>query len=779
MAFLVKGRARRSLTGRLIGTIILSSIVATIAVTAVQVKLDHQRNVEAIEKRFADVQRSYLPIIAKNLWLLDPERLQTLLTGISVIPGFQYAEVVAESGKILARTGESRESQVISRSVKLPYEHRGEFRILGTFKLVASLDGAFNEAARNAIFILLTNAIVIFLLVAIIYITVHRIVTRHMARMAAYARNFSTENIDQPLVLDRRVNPGDDDELHGLVTSINEMRSNLKSSYERLNTQNIELENRVAERTSALVLEIQQHESTERELRNSEAKIRAIIASTAEGILTIDDHGLIETFNPAAEQIFGYSAEQVVGNNVSMLMAEDERAEHDVYVADSELHAPRIINQSRDLFGLHQDGTVIPLELNVARMDIAGQQKFVGVLRDISQRKLTEAELADSKREAETANRAKSEFLSSMSHELRTPLNAILGFSQMLQYNPKEPLSGSQQESVDHIMRGGEYLLRLIDMVLDLAKIESGNFGISLESVNPDELCKECLILIESQAKPRGIVIEARYDAMARPIKADYTRFKQVMLNLLSNAIKYNRDGGGVSVTCDDAPDGMVKISVADTGTGIPEERCGELFEPFSRLGVERTDIEGTGIGLTITKQLIEAMGGQIGFKTELGVGSTFWVTMPKATDADTALPSRRLTGRQSKLMPTTNPELEATVLYIEDNPANLRLMEAIIGEVDGLSLISAENAEIGVVMANQRQPDLILMDINLPGLDGIAAMEILQADEKTKDIPVIAVSAAVMPGDIERAMSAGFQSYLTKPIQVPDVIKAIKEILD
>lgn len=377
--------------------------------------------------------------------------------------------------------------------------------------------------------------------------------------------------------------------------------------------------------------------------------------------------------------------------------------------------------------------------------------------------------------EADKANQAKSEFLSSMSHELRTPMNAILGFGQMLEINPKEPLTAEQKNCVDHIMGGGNHLLELIDQVLDLATIEAGKLKISLEEIELDKVCRESLALIEKSARDRGLNIESDVEE-SHCIKADYTRFKQVLLNLLSNAVKYNREGGRILLASKDVPDNIVRISVTDTGAGIPPDLRDRLFEPFNRLGRESSDIKGTGVGLTITKQLVEAMDGHIGLESEVEKGSTFWVEFPSIECTGVKKMEHDEVSEEGEHR--EQPYSVSTVLYIEDNPDNLNLMEVIIGSMDGVSMISAHNAELGMSMAEEKQPDLILMDINLPGMDGIAAKKILSTIDRTKDIPVVAVSAAAMKSDIDKGMAAGFKEYLTKPFDVTEIVEVIKKEL-
>ncbi len=389
-----------------------------------------------------------------------------------------------------------------------------------------------------------------------------------------------------------------------------------------------------------------------------------------------------------------------------------------------------------------------------------------------------EAALRASKKEADKANQAKSEFLSSMSHELRTPLNAILGFGQMLELNPKEPLTKTQISCVDHINAGGRHLLELINEILDLATIEAGKLKLSIEDVCATSVLDECLSLVHTTAGERGIEVVVGEGFATKPaIRADYTRFRQALLNLMSNAVKYNREKGTISVDCHEKPGGMLLISVTDTGKGIPDSMLGKLFEPFSRLEKEDTEIEGTGIGLTITKQLIEKMGGHIGVDSKLGKGSTFWIELPgvenkivaqNAADQETAEDGAK-----------SLPDMAGTVLYVEDNPANLELMQLIVECIDGLSLISAYNAELGIELAKSKKPNLIILDINLPSMNGFEALKMLQAIDGTKDIPVIALSANAMPKEIKKGMEAGFRQYLTKPIKVEEVVSSIKGAME
>jgi PAS domain S-box-containing protein len=402
-----------------------------------------------------------------------------------------------------------------------------------------------------------------------------------------------------------------------------------------------------------------------------------------------------------------------------------------------------------------------------------GDGGTVATSLDITELKETEEDLRQAMQSAEKANKAKSEFLSSMSHELRTPLNAILGFSQMLTLDPNEPLSDSQEKSVDHIMKGGSHLLNLIDDVLDLAKVEAGKIELSIEDVPIMQPLGDSITSIEAQAQLRGIDVKLEsVDTEAVVIRADATRFKQVLLNLLSNGVKYNKENGSLTISTHVIED-RLRISVSDTGDGIPEDRQVELFQPFNRLGQEATLTEGTGIGLVVTKSLVEEMMGEIGFESVVGEGSTFWVEFPiskKPTIIDTL-------ATKNEDHPTfTN--LAGHILYVEDNSANVDLLEMIVSRIDGLTVTSVINAELGLDMLRSSRPDLIIMDINLPGMSGFDALVEIQNIKNVCDVPVIALSANATPRDIQKGHNAGFYDYLTKPIDVGTILNAIEKAL-
>lgn len=646
-------------------------------------------------------------------------------------------------------------------------------------------------------------------------------------------------------------------------------------------------------------------------LAESEARLRAVMDTTVDGIVVIDERGVIESFNAAAQNIFGYAAAEAIGQNVALLMPAPDTTRHDSYIANYlTTGEAKIIGFGREVTGRRKDGSAVPLDLAISETRIGGQRVFTGIVRDITDRKqadvavrrlarqnelilnaagdgiygldidgkavfvnsigarmlgwepeeligrllhdvvhhkhpdgtpypmeecptyqtlrdgkpqerrdevfwhrdghgipvrytsmpiyeydslvgavLTFRDISESieaerqlllaKDEADAANLAKSDFLSQMSHELRTPLSAILGFGQLLASDTETALNETQSAAVQQILSSGEHLLTLINEVLDLVVIESGKVPLSMEDVEPGTVIENSLVQSEAFADTNGVRL---VDRTARkdlpPVQTDATRFQQAMLNLISNAIKYNRDDGTVTVDAAKTDDGFLRISVADTGMGIPDARREDVFIPFTRLVARSSEIEGTGIGLTITKNLIELMGGRVDFESTEGEGSTFWIDLPLATGPG-------MGARQAEVA-MISPDDEAwdaalgerTILYVEDDPANLRLLKQIMSRVPALTAIAADTAELALELADAHRPDLILMDIDLPGMDGIEALARLRQNPRTRDIPVVALSASAMPADVERGRAAGFRKYLTKPLNIAETLKTIREII-
>jgi PAS domain S-box-containing protein len=685
-----------------------------------------------------------------------------------------------------------------------------------------------------------------------------------------------------------------------------------KAEQAQLQAQN-ELEGRVQQRTMELkeVNEALREEIAERKgmvtaLRDSEAQIRAIVENVVDGIVTIDEKGIIELFNSTAEKIFGYSAKEVIGKNINMLMPQPYQSEHDGYMQSyQETGEAKIIGLKREIWGLRKDRSVFPMELAVNEFYIGGRRAYTGVVQDITEkkqvqwslermtrqnelilksvgdgifgvnlegeitfynpsalkmthfdedelegkslhevldlvheegssqrqdyplyqvfkdgqtqskyeevfwtkdgsallaeyictpiyedekivgavvtfrdilrRKRVEEALVQAKEEAERANRAKSDFLSRMSHELRTPLNSILGFAQILEMDKIDRLTSRQKPWVSQVRKAGDHLLELINEILDLARIESGKMAVSMENVDVVPLMKEVLVLIMPMSKERKIKLVNMVSIPSLVVFGDRVRLKQVFLNLLSNAVKYNIENGIISIYYRKTSEGKIRISIEDSGIGVSKDKIDDLFEPFARLDADDTEVEGTGIGLTITRRLVEQMRGNIFVKSTLDKGSCFTLELPAGVAQEEKAPEDAKVEFPPKPL---NPNENYTLLYIEDNPDNLILVRQVLKTRPNIRLIFSRDSRTGIELALAHHPDLILMDINLQGMDGFMALKALRAYREIRSIPVVAVSANAMKEDIDHGLEAGFDSYITKPINIARFMEVVDRLL-
>jgi len=515
-------------------------------------------------------------------------------------------------------------------------------------------------------------------------------------------------------------------------------------------------------------------------LRDHQLYTRSLFESNIDPIMTTDPAGIITDVNNQMETLTGCPRGELIGTPFKNYFTDPDLAAAGIRQVLAE---KKVSNY--ELTARARDGRKTFVSYNATTFyDAAGKLKGVfAAARDITEAKRLDrmlqeknTELESAKSAAEKANLAKSDFLSSMSHELRTPLNAVLGFAQVIESGTPPP-TPSQKRSLDQILKAGWYLLELINEILDLARIEAGRLALSREPVSLNEVMLECQAMIEPQARLRGIGMHfPRFDSPTF-VLADRTRLKQVLINLFFNAVKYNKPEGTVVVDCLAASPESVRISVRDTGAGLPEEKLTQLFQPFNRLGKEVGIEEGTGIGLVVAKRLVELMGGSIGVDSTVGAGTVFWIELtPCAAPrlADTGTHSANLSQA-----PITAGAALRTLLYVEDNPANMRLVEELIARRSDLRLLSAADGILGIELAREFLPEVILMDINLPGISGIEAMTILRADPATAHIPIVAISANAMPGDIKRGLDAGFFRYLTKPIVVNEFMDALGVALD
>ena len=568
--------------------------------------------------------------------------------------------------------------------------------------------------------------------------------------------------------------------IRSCLRSMQEMRC-IAQDTAQLETTNQIVEAKVIERTA--------------EVKASEERFRLLVDGVKDYAITmLDAHGRVVSWNAGAERIKGYGAEEIIGRDSSCFLTEDDiqsgRPAHDLETAAS-------TNRSEsEGWRVRKDGSRFwaNVVLTAVRDEHNQLKGFSQVTRDITERKRAEdamlqanddlehrvvartAELATAnaglhaaKEEAEQANRAKSEFLSRMSHELRTPMNSILGFGQLLE---RDALTPRQQERVGHVCKAGRHLLDLINEVLDISRIESGHLELSIEPVQVSSLLREAMDLLRPLAAERHI--ELQLEPAIDPtwhVMADCQRLKQVLLNILGNGIKYNRNGGKVIVSCARTADDC-QIRVTDTGPGVSSENMSRLFTPFDRLGAEQSQIEGTGLGLAVSKRLVEAMGGKIEVASSRGSGSTFSVTL-----ASTEAPARQRAGEEGTRIdgPTEmNVIVRRTILYIEDNLANLALIEDLLADRPDLKLMTAMQGRVGLDLALQHKPDLTLLDLHLPDIPGSEVLLQLRAHDATHAMPIVAVSADATPAQIKRILAAGADEYVTKPIDVPKLLSIL-----
>ncbi|MCD2451622.1 PAS domain S-box protein [Methylicorpusculum oleiharenae] len=555
---------------------------------------------------------------------------------------------------------------------------------------------------------------------------------------------------------------------------------------------------------TGILRDITARKQAEETLIKAGALQNAIYNSANFLIIATDAKGVIQIFNVGAERMLGYAAAEVMNKITPADISDPQELITRAKELSAELFTPimpgfealvfkasRGIEDIYELTYLHKDGIRLPAVVSVTAL-LDAQDQIIGYLligTDNTARKRVEeertllnealqdknTELQSAKLFADKANRAKSEFLSRMSHELRTPLNAILGFAQLLEAGSPAP-TDIQIIRLHEILKAGWYLLDLINEILDLALIESGKLSLSQEPVSLIDLIIECQAMIEPKLQERDITLTILPFDDASFIFADRTRVKQALINLLSNAIKYNCEHGTIEVKLSSTPPDRTRISITDSGMGLSQEKLEQLFQPFNRLGQENGNREGTGIGLVVTKQLVELMGGNIGVESKSGVGSVFWIELIRDDSSPFA-------GTQSLLKELLVPQTQTpgelrTLLYVEDNPANLMLVEQIIESLPHLQMLSARNANLGIALAKSHLPDVILMDINLPGISGIKALKILHDDPITAHIPVVALSANAMPRDIEKGLAAGFFRYLTKPIKIHEFMSALEDAL-
>lgn len=713
----------------------------------------------------------------------DFSGLQEIVGGLERYPDLQHAIVLDAEGQVLAHTDATRRGLYLT---DLP--SRPELTFLGQDAAMVdvaspitlsghpigwvrvglgqqSMTGQLARIARNGIFYTLIAVV----LAAFLAMLAARRLTRRLYAIQSVADAVQAGRHEL------RADIAGVDEAAQLARQFNDMLDTLEKHSEALGQANAALRSEIGQRRVA---------------EEARDRMISVVETSPDYISMADPDGKVLYLNQGGQAMIGLSERPL--NDLSIPSVHPQWAT-DIILGQGIPAALRDGSWSGETALLNmRDGSEIPVsQIILAHRDPEGELLYLStVMRDITERKRAEKQLqrlneeleervvqrtADmklAKEEAERANQAKSEFLSSMSHELRTPMNAILGFGQLIECDASLP--EEHQDNVREILKAGHHLLELINEVLDLAKVESGHINLSLEPVEVCTVVEDCLGLVGPLAD-RGDIRLSHHGLKGARVRADRTRLKQALLNLLSNAVKYNREGGSVHLDVRAEGSGQLRIRVADTGAGIPADRLGELFQPFNRLDAEYSDIEGTGIGLTITRRIVEMMGGAVGVESEVGVGSTFWIELPleSAPDSDRGLDRQGSAEARATAAQHAGAK-QRVVLYIEDNPANIERVAQVLGHRPHIHLLTAHTPELGIELALARRPGLILLDVNMPGMDGYQVLEVFKADARLKAIPVVAITANAMPHDIERGRAAGFSEYLTKPLDVAGFFRVL-----
>ncbi|WP_173065407.1 ATP-binding protein [Sulfurimicrobium lacus] len=608
----------------------------------------------------------------------------------------------------------------------------------------------------------------------------------------------ATANIKARLLGDEeiRLDSSPIQEIDALLQNFHAMALELNRSYTELGRSNETLEQIVAARTEELThanQKLKQH-LTEREqfevaLARHAHDLEQTTAELISQKFALDQHSIVAIADPQGNityandkfcEISQYGREELLGQNHRILNSgfHDRTFFQEMWttIVSGKVWHGEVCNRKKggDIYWVAT--TIVPF------MDALGSPyQYVSIRTDITARKQTETELMRAKDAAETANRAKSEFLSRMSHELRTPLNAILGFGQLLESDVEEPLTISQLENVEQITKAGWHLLELVNEVLDLSRIEAGKMQMQMADLLLAEVVRECIGLFMPLAAERHIQVNDEITpCIAHHVRADHTRLKQVILNYLSNAVKYNREGGEIYLKCEQMPGGVLRVSVSDTGPGIPESKLAELFQPFNRLEADGTDVQGTGVGLAVVKRLAELMGGSVGVISEVGQGTTFWLDIPEVFPGNDEISHSQMAGEGGDEIDSGDTTQTHRVLYVEEGRANAELVNGFIrSHRPELLLTCTTSAEQALGMALSESPDLILMDLNLPGLDGFDALELMREFDSLRDVPVIAMGADASAEQVEKSLKAGFCNYLAKPLNQDQFLAAVDLALD
>ncbi len=531
------------------------------------------------------------------------------------------------------------------------------------------------------------------------------------------------------------------------------------------------IEAAVDERTADLQAEVAERELAQAAMRESEERFRNIFNTVPIGVVYTDLEGNVERANPQFLALLNCSEDEL-----RSMRAADYMHPQDFEKATEltgALVAGRMATYRQHCRYLTRDGRTVLARATVSVLrDAQGQpQRIVRVMEDVTEQ-LRRQEAEKARDVAEAANQAKSEFLSRMSHELRTPLNAMLGFAQLLEMDRRSPLVQHQRQWIDQVQRAGWHLLEMINDVLDLSRIESGNLRLQNEPLNLSELVSAAVAMVVASAEQRGITLRVDLEPGTSTVLGDATRIKQILINLLSNAVKYNHDRGRIDITSRLRGDDSVDIVVSDTGLGMTPEQLAGLFQPFNRLGRERSALEGTGIGLVVSLRLAELMGGTLEARSRPGEGSAFTLALPCVIDPDT------VRSDLDALTPSAARYHRRSVLYVEDNETNVEVMRGVLAQRPQVALEVSMNGLDALAAVRQRRPDLILLDMHLPDISGLELLRHLKGNPETSEIPIVVVSADALGDQVDEALEAGATGYVTKPVNVAELLAAVDGLL-
>jgi PAS domain S-box-containing protein len=734
---------------KLIVALVLFSSLITAVITAIELYGDYRRDLDQIDRSMEFIGKSYLPSLIDSVWVADREQVQTQLDGLLRLPDVEYIGIGVD-GQTRWASGKAISQRKVTAEVPLVREHRGQTLTIGTLQVVASIDRVLARIWDQLLLTLVSNAIKTLLVAGFMLVVFQFLVTRHLSKIAAFVRGIDpTAPRGEQVQLDRPANGRwRPDILDAVTSSINWLSRSLSDAIG--------------------------------DLRRSDERLRALTRETTAFIYELDRDGRITFANRTYP---GLAREQVEGTLLigwfppdlqpriaqAVARAFDEgvpqRLEYSIADPKDQAHAYVATISPIRREGVLASAALTALDISERK---AAEQAIVQLNATLEERvRERTAELRLAMERAENASRAKSEFLSRMSHELRTPMNAILGFAQIIELSGPSP---KQLHWAGEIRRAGDHLLQMIEDLLDLARIDIGKMAIRIEPLDLTPIVAESVAMVRPMITARGLRLLQECPGDGSQVLADRLRLRQVLVNLLSNAVKYNREHGEITIRCERRGE-RVRLSVADTGVGIPAEKLARLFQPFERLGAEHGKVEGTGIGLALSKQLADLMGAELGADTTLGVGSVFWIDLQR-TGAGPAGESVPLAAQQSI------GGVAFDVLYVEDKLSNIELVAAFLALYPNVHLRTALSGDAGLALARERRPDIVLLDIQLPDMDGYQVLKEMRADATLRDVPVIALSADAMPRDIQLGLAAGFDRYIAKPVDLNELLQSLTGLL-